>query len=78
MDTRQQSTIFKQFSPKTNFNKILGVKLSSDAELIESSDSPVNLTIATAGQIYLYRDLQNTFQSVRLTEPLSLTRLAEE
>ena len=69
MDARGPSATFKPFTKAYGFQKILGIKLSDDDWLVESpvETKEVSLTIVTAGEVYLYADLQNTFQDVQTT-----------
>ena len=66
MDARGPSATFKPFTKNYGYQKILGIKLSDDDWLVESpvETKEVSLTIVTAGEVYLYSDLQNTFQDV--------------
>jgi len=77
MDGRVQTSLFKTIGLSGQASRILGVKLSSEEELVEPSSCIVNLTIMTTGQVYIYLDLQRTFVGVRQAEPLSLTRIQE-
>ena len=75
MDARFQLATFKTFSAATNSqaSKVLGVKLSTDDELVELDVAEVDLTVITTGEIYTYVDLQNSLEDIRYAEPQLLT-----
>ena len=75
MDARFKSATVKPLSPllsSANGQKVLGVKLSTDDELIAQTSQPeelVDMTVVTACDVLVYKDLQVSLTEIRTSKP---------
>ena len=73
-DPLSQRLEFKPFTKASSFQKILGVKISCDDELVENTIDTVDLTIVTAGEVFVYNDIRTSFRDIRTIKPVLLSQ----
>lgn len=73
-DPLSQRCEFKPFTKAANFQKILGIKISSDDELIENTTDAADLTIVTTGEVFVYNDIRKNFRDIRTIKAALLSQ----